>query len=122
MREAPWLEVSDDGFNGTLSKDIGNLQELRRLYLSDNPFTGTIPTELGLCEKLEVLHIHHTNFNGTAPDQVCKLRDKNLNSHANVGIFYADCRPENSTGPPFLECLCCSDCCDHLTGVCIADD
>ena len=42
MREAPWMEVSDEGFNGTISESIGNLINLQRLYLSDNPLTGTM--------------------------------------------------------------------------------
>jgi len=121
MREAPWMEVADEGFNGTLSENIGNLTKLRRLYLSDNPLTGTVPAELAQCEQLEVLHLHRTNLNGTIPDQICSLRDKNL-FQENIGFFYADCRPENGTGPPHLTCHCCSDCCDHATGVCIADD
>ena len=79
------------------------------------------PTELGLCEKLEVLRVHRTNMNGTMPQEICLLRDKQLNSET-MGVLYSDCRPNNRTGDPFLKCDCCSDCCDHSTGVCIADD
>jgi hypothetical protein len=79
------------------------------------------PTELGLCEKLEMLRIHGTNIEGKMPVEICMLRDKSLNS-AKAGALYADCRPNNRTGEPFLICDCCSDCCDHTTGVCIADD
>ncbi|KAL7546031.1 hypothetical protein ACHAWF_009377, partial [Thalassiosira exigua] len=122
MNEAPWLVVPDEGLTGSISTLMGNMTDLRWLLLSNNPMSGTIPTELGLCEKLEVLRVHRTNISGTMPHEICQLRDKNLNSETGQGVLYADCRPNNRTGDPFLKCDCCSDCCDHTTGVCIADD
>lgn len=110
------------GFEGSLRTEIGNLKKLTQLLLQNNPLTGTIPTEIGLCEDLGVLHMHKTDIEGSAPRELCLLRDKNLNSEAGTGIFYADCRPNNKTEDPFFECGCCSDCCDHTTQVCIADD
>lgn len=83
----------------------------------------TSPTELGLCEKLEVVRVHRTDISGTMPLEVCKLRDLSLNSATGTtGVLYADCRPNDRTGDPFLKCDCCDNCCDHTTGVCIADD
>ena len=66
--------------------------------------------------------MHQTQITGTIPDDLCLLRDKNLNSESGTGILYADCRPNNRTEEPFVSCSCCSDCCDHTTKVCVADD
>ncbi|KAL7478569.1 hypothetical protein ACHAW6_004325 [Cyclotella cf. meneghiniana] len=112
----------DVGFEGTIQTEIGNLKELSQLILNNNPFNGTLPSELGNCEKLSILHIHQTNIEGTVPKSVCLLRDKMLNIETDTGIFYADCRPNNKTGDPWISCSCCTDCCDHTTRVCIADD
>jgi len=118
---------SDFGFSGTISTKIGNLSKLSQLLISNNPLTGTLPTELGLCEDLSLLRVHKTNIGGSVPKEVCLLRDKKLDrsqwqKYVGVGIFYADCRPNNNTQEPFIHCGCCSDCCDHTTKVCIADD
>eukprot|EP00584_Thalassiosira_punctigera_P024894 CAMPEP_0172558972 /NCGR_PEP_ID=MMETSP1067-20121228/81870_1 /TAXON_ID=265564 ORGANISM="Thalassiosira punctigera, Strain Tpunct2005C2" /NCGR_SAMPLE_ID=MMETSP1067 /ASSEMBLY_ACC=CAM_ASM_000444 /LENGTH=219 /DNA_ID=CAMNT_0013348455 /DNA_START=188 /DNA_END=847 /DNA_ORIENTATION=- len=110
------------GFEGTISTEIGNLNKLQMLLVNNNPLDGTIPTEIGLCEELAILHIHKTNIVGSAPMELCSLRDKNLNSKPNQGAFYADCRPNNKTQDPFFSCDCCTDCCDHTTKVCVADD
>jgi len=116
MREAPWLAVRNEGINGSISTLIGGLQDLEHLYLNNNPISGTIPTELGLCKKLKTLRVHRTYIEGEMPDNICPLRDKNLSS------VYSDCGPYNGTAVPFIKCSCCTDCCDHSTGVCIADD
>lgn len=113
---------SDFGFTGTISTEIGNLDKLQQLLINNNPISGIIPTEIGLCENLALLHIHKTNIVGYAPIELCLLRDKSLNNELNQGVLYADCRPNNKTQDPFFACDCCSDCCDHTTKVCIADD
>lgn len=56
------------------------------------------------------------------PVEVCELRDMSLNSDAGTGVFYADCLADGGAGPPQIEFQCCTDCCDHTTKVCIADD
>lgn len=114
--------TSDYGFTGTISTQIGNLNKLEQLLISNNPFEGTVPTEIGLCDDLALLHMHKTNIVGSAPLELCSLRDKSLNNEVNQGVFYADCSPNNKTQDPFFFCDCCSDCCDHTTKVCIADD
>jgi len=110
------------GFDGTISTKIGNLKKLKVLLINNNPIGGVIPTEIGLCEDLSLLHIHKTNIAGSSPNELCLLRDKNLNSENDQGVVYADCRPNNKTEDPFFACNCCTDCCDHTTQVCVADD
>ena len=40
-------EVSGYQFTGVIPKELGQLSDLRQLYLDDNQLTGTIPVELG---------------------------------------------------------------------------
>lgn len=137
------------GFMGSISPSIGNLTKLELLIVNSNPLTGTIPIEIGLCEELgernffdrsrplsfcsltliillpqiAMLRIHKTYIEGSSPRELCMLRDKKLNSEdPNKGVFYADCSLNNRTEEPYFSCDCCSDCCDHTTEVCIADD
>ena len=42
MKELPWLVTNDEGFTGSISTSIGNLQELRGLLLNNNPLSGTV--------------------------------------------------------------------------------
>jgi hypothetical protein len=42
MKESPWLVTNDEGFTGSISTSIGNLQELRGLLLNNNPLSGTV--------------------------------------------------------------------------------
>jgi hypothetical protein len=119
---SPWLITDQEGFSGPLSSSVGNLKDLEYLLLNNNPITGEIPSDLGNCTKLKVLRLHRTNLKGSMPREVCMLRDKALNSEEGVGVLYADCRPNNRTGDPMVQCDCCTDCCDHTTDVCVRDD
>jgi hypothetical protein len=116
-------KTREKGFEGSISTEIGNMKQLSQLLLNNNPFSGTLPTELGLCDELSLLHIHQTNINGSIPREVCLLRDEKLNDDTGrIGVFYADCRPNNKTEDPFIICECCSDCCDHTNGACVTYD
>lgn len=41
-REEPWMVVSDEGFTGSLNPLIGDMKDLKWLFLSDNPINGTM--------------------------------------------------------------------------------
>ncbi|KAL7534485.1 hypothetical protein ACHAXR_005909 [Thalassiosira sp. AJA248-18] len=113
----------DTGFSGTINTKIGNLKNLTEFFIQNNPFSGTIPTQIGLCEDLATIHMHKTNIGGSSPNELCALRDKNLNNELlGIGAFSSDCRPNNKIEDPFSVCHCCSYCCDHTTMVCIAED
>jgi Leucine-rich repeat (LRR) protein len=117
------MRSRDKGFQGSISPEIGNWNKLSQLLLNNNPFTGVLPAELGLCKELSRLHVHQTFISGVVPGEICLLRDEELFDHTGqVGVFYADCRPNNMTEDPFISCQCCSDCCDHTSGVCVWDD
>lgn len=138
MKKLSQILLNNNPFTGTLPTEVGlleNLCESQAFFMSLLPIffhlIHSIANNISfLYRHLQylfsipsaVLHIHQTQIQGTVPDEVCLLRDQSLNSEANRGIFYADCRPNNKTGAPYLECKCCSDCCDHTTKVCIADD
>ena len=112
-----WLQIA-----AFISHPIWQPNNVRKLFAPCLNYHLYSPTELGLCEKLEVLRVHRTNIAGTMPQEICMLRDKKLNNEDNTGVLYSDCRPNNRTKDPFLKCDCCSDCCDHTTGVYIVDD
>uniref|UniRef100_A0A7S2PFU2 Disease resistance R13L4/SHOC-2-like LRR domain-containing protein n=2 Tax=Skeletonema marinoi TaxID=267567 RepID=A0A7S2PFU2_9STRA len=119
---SPWLINDQEGFSGSLSSSVGRLKDLEYLLLNNNPITGEIPSDLGNCTKLKVLRLHRTELKGSMPREVCMLRDKDLNNENGVGVLYADCRPNNRTEEPRVQCDCCTDCCDYTTNVCVQDD
>lgn len=61
------LDISDNGFEGPLPLNIGNLlPNLYHVNMSSNLFRGTIPPSLGRLP-LEILDLSHNNFSGQIP-------------------------------------------------------
>ena len=130
LKRLSQLLINENPFTGTIPTEIGLCKDLGECYalvLADNSLSVVCQVSQPLpvsfffyCAAL--LHIHKTSIKGPSPQEVCNLRDLNLNSETGTGVFYADCRPNNKTEDPFFACDCCSDCCDHTTKVCIADD
>ena len=60
----------DYGFSGELPKEIGNLSNLKYLYISANQFTGEIPKELSQLKKLNVLMAGRNFFSGPFPKEL----------------------------------------------------
>merc|ERR1712028_229996 len=56
---------------GKIPDEIGNLNQLRRLWLFNNELTGTIPEALSKLELLEVVELHGNKLRGDMPDGVC---------------------------------------------------
>mmetsp|Transcript_8965 Transcript_8965/g.18658 ORF Transcript_8965/g.18658 Transcript_8965/m.18658 type:complete len:745 (-) Transcript_8965:194-2428(-) len=113
------LHLFRNTFTGTISSKIGQLTKLKTLTLAENKFNGTLPSALGFCENLEFLRIELTDIGGTVPQEVCSLTSKNLFSEdIDSEYFKADCLPSSVTLVGFIECDCCSSCCDHDTNVC----
>lgn len=46
------LLLDSNRFNGTINNCLGNLAEMKHMYLYDNELTGTIPDGIGRLEKL----------------------------------------------------------------------
>mmetsp|Transcript_6396 Transcript_6396/g.11657 ORF Transcript_6396/g.11657 Transcript_6396/m.11657 type:complete len:586 (+) Transcript_6396:70-1827(+) len=98
---------------GTLSTRIGQLTRMERFRVSTNDLTGTIPSEVASLRSIVLFWFHKTRFTGIVPTSLCSLRPDPL------VILQADCNP---SGNPAVECLCCSHCCDRLSGICLSTD
>ena len=62
------------GMNGSLPPEIGNLEELRFLYILGSPFlTGSLPPELGKLNNLEFLAIQICRITGSIPPELGNL-------------------------------------------------
>ena len=66
---------------------LGNLTNLKRLYLFDNQFTGTIPEELGNLTNLKSLYISGNQLTGCIPNG---LQDAPKNDFPFLGLQSCD--------------------------------
>ncbi|MFT0155410.1 immunoglobulin domain-containing protein [Tenacibaculum ascidiaceicola] len=67
------LNLSNRGLNGTLPVEIGNLSELKRLFLYKNQLTGIIPLEIKNLTNLTYLWLNSNNLNGVVPEEIGNL-------------------------------------------------
>ncbi len=67
------LNLSNRGLNGTLPVEIGNLSELKRLFLHKNQLTGIIPLEIKNLTNLTYLWLNSNNLNGVVPEEIGDL-------------------------------------------------
>ena len=61
------LILSSEGLTGTIPAELGNLSNLKFLYLQHLQLTGTIPAELSNLSTLERLNLNHNQLTGTIP-------------------------------------------------------
>jgi hypothetical protein len=130
------FSVETNRLSGTIGTSIGQLSNLEFFRVSTNDFTGMIPSEIGnlsnaskygmvacltctieiasshtlVLSSTGLLWFHKTRFTGTVPESLCIYRPMPLQ------ILQADCNPPEN---PSVPCLCCSDCCNRDTGVCL---
>ncbi|WOL10418.1 phytosulfokine receptor 2 [Canna indica] len=69
----PSLFLNDNGFNGTIWPEFGNLKALHVLDLSNNSITGCIPETLSEMSNLEVLDLSDNQLSGSIPVSLSKL-------------------------------------------------
>lgn len=69
----PSLILNDNGLNGTVWPDFGNLKELHVLDLSNNVISGSIPDALSRMENLEFLDLSSNNLSGQIPSSLTGL-------------------------------------------------
>ena len=112
MRSLTRLDVYDCELSGTISPRIFELRSLRDFRVRNNKMTGAIPVQMSLNTNLERVWLHGNQFAGTLPLAICDLV-----SQAFLRDLVADCGPSEGGGPPLLECVCCTACC-NATNVC----
>ncbi|KAL7568261.1 hypothetical protein ACA910_022602 [Epithemia clementina (nom. ined.)] len=95
------LDLSFNQFTGPIPTSIGTLVQLKALYLNDNEgLNGTIPSELGQLSRLSILHLENTGLVGSIPTPVCAT----LNATSPLTISFADCQDHDDGAPCFLWC------------------
>ncbi|KAG5069531.1 hypothetical protein JHK85_001908 [Glycine max] len=99
------LSLSHHKLSGSISPDLGKLENLRVLALHNNNFYGSIPPELGNCTELEGMDISSNSLSGNIPASLGKLYNlKNFNVSTNflVGPIPSDGVLANFTGSSFV--------------------
>ena len=81
------LDLSRNGFEGSIPAALGNLRAMRLLDLSDNDLTGPIPPELGNLTALDILLLIRNDLEGPVPEtfgRLGALRFLNLSNNAGL--------------------------------------
>ncbi|XP_048319456.1 LRR receptor-like serine/threonine-protein kinase FEI 1 [Ziziphus jujuba] len=79
-----YLSLSAHKLSGSISPDLGKLDQLKILSLYDNNFYGTIPSELGNCTMLQGIYLQGNYLSGLIPSELGKLQElKNLDISSN---------------------------------------
>ena len=82
------LDLSDEGLNGAIPGELGDLYELTALDLSDNSLTGDIPEELGWLYNLEEVRLSGNTLTGCLP---VDLESAATNDLSSLNLLY--CQP-----------------------------
>ncbi|XP_051216497.1 phytosulfokine receptor 2 [Lolium perenne] len=69
----PSLFLNNNGLNGTIWPEFGNLKGLHVLDLSNNVMSGSIPDALSRMQNLEVLDLSSNNLSGSIPSSLTDL-------------------------------------------------
>ncbi|XP_062014283.1 receptor kinase-like protein Xa21 [Rosa rugosa] len=92
------LLVLSMGYNisGSIPKDIGNLTQIKTIYLGSNYLTGTIPNEIGHLPCLEEFVLGGNNLSGLIPTSIFNMSTRSIisldsnqfsgNFPANIGL------------------------------------
>ena len=87
------LVLSGEGLTGTIPAELGNLSNLKFLYLQHLQLTGTIPAELSNLSTLERLLLNHNQLTGTIPVELgglANLESINLRNNQLTGTIPAE--------------------------------
>ncbi|XP_030938744.1 probable LRR receptor-like serine/threonine-protein kinase At3g47570 [Quercus lobata] len=64
------LWMSDNKFSGTIPDDITGLKKLQRLYLNNNRLSGMLPITLGNLTSINELDLYNNKLQGTIPSSI----------------------------------------------------
>ncbi|XP_019172203.1 PREDICTED: probable LRR receptor-like serine/threonine-protein kinase At5g10290 [Ipomoea nil] len=73
-KDVTMVLLSNMGFSGTLSPQLGVLKKLTTLSLQGNGITGTIPDELGNLTSLTMLNLESNRLSGEIPPSLGNLK------------------------------------------------
>ena len=73
LTELRWLYLSLNSLSGPLPRELANLVNLSVLSASSNSLEGPIPAWLGSMASLRVLQLQENNFNGPVPEELGNL-------------------------------------------------
>ncbi|XP_031272500.1 uncharacterized protein LOC116130971 [Pistacia vera] len=68
------LYLYSNNFSGSVPMEIGNLKSLLDLELSTNQLIGSIPPSIGNLSNLKVLYLFENNFSGSLPMEIGNLK------------------------------------------------
>jgi len=68
-----WLWLYSNELTGSIPRELGNLSYLRELHLGGNQLTGSIPSELGNLSYLRELHLSPNELTGSIPSELGNL-------------------------------------------------
>ena len=72
------LNLGYNAFNGTLSEELGNLEQLKGLHLKANTFVGSIPSAIGDLDNLEYLTLSDNLFTSWPEDVIALTNLRSL--------------------------------------------
>ena len=61
------MDLSSNELTGAIPPQLGNLPQLKSLYLDFNRLTGGIPQQLGSLSELEILELSENELTGAIP-------------------------------------------------------
>ena len=67
------LDLSDNGLNGSLPAELGQLTHLEVLNLRENSLSGSLPSELGKLTNLKELDLRNNQLSGSLPPELGDL-------------------------------------------------
>ena len=67
------LDIAENGLNGPIPPELGNLTRLTTLYLQHNRLSGPIPPELGNLTNLAILFLRGNQIRGELPPELGNL-------------------------------------------------
>jgi len=68
-----YLFLFENSLNGDIPPSIGNLENLTHLYLYKNDLTGSLPSELGDLTSLTHMLLYSNSLSGEIPDEISDL-------------------------------------------------